>query len=136
VSTYRFYQVVASAFTDQHRRACLVGEAAHLFAPFGARGLNSGIPDAVVAARSIKAALAGDDTAVDHFATTRREAGLFNREASTLALRHMQANGWSIRMKRRLKASIARRGISAGAWLDASPFGPPAAANKTETGSF
>ena len=46
-----------------HRRAstvCLVGEAAHLFAPFGARGLNSGVPDALVAARSIRAALDGD----------------------------------------------------------------------------
>ena len=48
VSTYRFYQVVASAFTDPHGRIALVGEAAHLFSPFGARGLNSGIPDAGV----------------------------------------------------------------------------------------
>jgi 3-(3-hydroxy-phenyl)propionate hydroxylase len=136
VSTYRFHQVVASAFTDQHRRVCLVGEAAHLFAPFGARGLNSGIPDALVAARSIKAALDGDATTIDHFATTRREAALYNREASNLALRHMQANGWPIRMKRRLKAAMARRGIAAGAWLDSSPFGPRAADYKTETGSY
>ncbi len=91
VSTYRFYQVVASAFTDEHRRIALVGEAAHLFAPFGARGLNSGIPDAIVAARAIDE---GTPTAIDHFAITRREAALYNREASNLALRHMQANGW------------------------------------------
>ena len=96
VSTYRFYQVVASAFTDEHRRIALVGEAAHLFAPFGARGLNSGIPDALVAARAIAE---GTPAAIDHFASTRREAALYNRDASNLALRHMQANGWSIRLE-------------------------------------
>ena len=44
VSTYRFYQVVASAFTDEHRRIALVGEAAHLFAPFGAPRPQLGHP--------------------------------------------------------------------------------------------
>ncbi len=37
VSTYRFRQVVADRFTDARRRVLLVGEAAHLFPPFGAR---------------------------------------------------------------------------------------------------
>jgi 3-(3-hydroxy-phenyl)propionate hydroxylase len=133
VSTYRFYQVVASAFTDAHGRIALVGEAAHLFAPFGARGLNSGIPDALVAARAVTE---GTPAAIDHFASTRREAALYNRDASSLALRHMQANGWSIRAKRRIKAEIAKRGIAAGTWLDSSPFGPRAADHKTETGSY
>jgi 3-(3-hydroxy-phenyl)propionate hydroxylase len=133
VSTYRFYQVVASAFTDEHRRIALVGEAAHLFAPFGARGLNSGIPDALVAARAIAE---GRAEAIDHFATTRREAALYNRDASNLALQHMQANGLGIRLKRRVRAAIAKRGIAAGTWLDSSPFGPRAADHKTETGSY
>jgi 3-(3-hydroxy-phenyl)propionate hydroxylase len=136
VSTYRFYQAVASTFTDRHRRVCLVGEAAHLFAPFGARGLNSGVPDALVAARSIRAALDGDTRAIDRFAATRREAALYNREASNVALQHMQANGWTVRAKRRVQAAIAKRGIAAGAWLDSSPFGPRAAEHRTETGSF
>ena len=57
VSTYVFMQVLAREFVDPTRRVLLVGEAAHLFAPFGARGLNSGIPDAIVAARAIRAAL-------------------------------------------------------------------------------
>src|ERR1700674_4662667 len=42
VSTYIFRQAVANSFTDSHRRILLTGEAAHVFAPFGARGLNSG----------------------------------------------------------------------------------------------
>lgn len=139
VSTYRFYQVVASALTDANRRILLAGEAAHLFAPFGARGLNSGIPDALVAARAIRRAL--DDpgaarAAVDHFATTRREAALYNRDASSAALAHMQENGWRVRLRRRWKAAVAKRGLAAGAWLDSSPFGPRAAEHKTETGSY
>ena len=133
VSTYRFYQVVASAFTDEHRRIALVGEAAHLFAPFGARASTRASP-----MRSSPHGRSKVDTptAIDHFATTRREAALYNREASNLALRHMQANGWKIRLERRVKAAIARRGIAAGTWLDSSPFGPRAAEHKTETGSY
>ena len=107
VSTYRFYQVVASAFTDEHRRIALVGEAAHLFAPFGARGLNSGIPDALMAARAVVEAT---PAAIDHFASTRREAALYNRDASSTALRHMQANGMPIRLKRKIKAAIRETG--------------------------
>ena len=46
MSTYRFRQAVAESFTDPRHRVLLVGEAAHLFPPFGARGMNSGIADA------------------------------------------------------------------------------------------
>jgi 3-(3-hydroxy-phenyl)propionate hydroxylase len=136
VSTYRFHQVVANAFTDPACRVLLVGEAAHLFAPFGARGLNSGVPDAIVAARAIRAALDGDASAVEHFANVRRRAALYNREASSLALQHMQARDLRTRVKRRLAAAVAKRGLRSGAWLDSSPFGPRAADFKTETGSY
>jgi 3-(3-hydroxy-phenyl)propionate hydroxylase len=46
-STYLFRQVVAKTYTDPHRRVLLTGEAAHLFAPFGGRGLNCGVFDAI-----------------------------------------------------------------------------------------
>ena len=136
VSTYRFRQAVAARFTDDHGRVCLVGEAAHVFAPFGARGLNSGIPDALVAADAARDALDGDRSAVERFASTRREAALYNRDASTAALEHMRANSRPLRLKRRLAAQLAKRGIAAGAWLDAAPFGPRAAEHRSETGSY
>jgi 3-(3-hydroxy-phenyl)propionate hydroxylase len=133
VSTYRFRQAVGSSFTDPSHRILLAGEAAHLFAPFGARGLNSGVADAMAAAAAIAAALGagrGDDAAreVADYAGQRRAAALYNRDASSLALAHMRANGLRIRVKRRLAAELALRGGRAGAWLDASPFGPKAAA--------
>ena len=137
VSTYRFLQVVGSSFTDPSHRILLAGEAAHLFAPFGARGLNSGVPDAVCAADAIAAALDADRPAdaaraVAGFAGQRRAAALYNRDSAALALTHMRANGLRIRVRRRLAAELARRGGLAGAWLDSSPFGPKAAARGTE----
>ncbi|MEU8399579.1 FAD-dependent monooxygenase [Nonomuraea sp. NPDC048892] len=50
-SHYVFRQAVAETFTSG--RVLLAGEAAHLFAPFGARGLNSGIADAAAAVEAI-----------------------------------------------------------------------------------
>ncbi|MDL4821472.1 FAD-dependent monooxygenase [Actinomadura opuntiae] len=43
-SAYRFHQRCAETFG--HGRVFLAGDAAHLYAPFGARGLNSGVQDA------------------------------------------------------------------------------------------
>ncbi len=123
VSTYQFLQVVADRFTDDHRKVLLAGEAAHLFAPFGARGLNSGIVDARSAADAIAT---GTREAVDEFAASRREAALYNRDASSQALAHMQANGLMLRLRRRLAVRRARKGTKAGTWLDSSPFGPRA----------
>lgn len=43
-TVYRFHERVAAAFASG--RAFLAGDAAHVYAPFGARGLNSGVQDA------------------------------------------------------------------------------------------
>ena len=135
VSTYQFLQVVADRFTDEHRRVLLVGEAAHLFAPFGARGLNSGVPDARVAARAVAASRAAFDPAVAHhaideFATARRAAAEYNRDAASRALRAMRASDIRTRLRRRLAVDRARRGRHAGAWLDAAPYGPARASGR------
>jgi 3-(3-hydroxy-phenyl)propionate hydroxylase len=108
----------------------LVGEAAHLFAPFGARGLNSGVADATAAAGAIATAVGGTggDTgaAVDGFGTTRRRAAAYNRAAAAKALEHMQARGVRVRVHRFVAARRAIRGLQAGKWLDSAPYGPPA----------
>jgi 3-(3-hydroxy-phenyl)propionate hydroxylase len=129
VSTYVFLQVLAREFADPARRVLLVGEAAHLFAPFGARGLNSGIPDAIVAARAIRAALDAQTqeearAAVTHFAESRRKAAERNRAASNEALAHLSPASTGAKLKRRAAAVVAPRVESAGRWLDAGPYGP------------
>ncbi|MQA86745.1 MAG: monooxygenase [Streptosporangiales bacterium] len=129
VSTYRFLQVLAEEFSDPSRRVLLVGEAAHLFAPFGARGLNSGIVDAEVAADAVRAATSTADpaaarAAIERFASERREAAEYNRAAAGLALAHMQGRDPVIRAKRRIAAALAPFSRRAGAWLDSAPYGP------------
>lgn len=129
VSTYRFLQVVARELTDEKRRVLLVGDAAHLFAPFGARGMNSGIADAHVAAAAIHAALRATDrgqarAAIETFATDRHEAARWNRRAAGRALAAMQPHGPWARGRRRVAAALAPRSERAGAWLDAAPYGP------------
>jgi 3-(3-hydroxy-phenyl)propionate hydroxylase len=130
VSTYVFRQAVANSFTDSQRKILLTGEAAHVFAPFGARGLNSGIPDAFLAATAVDRALKSRSAeeagaAIDHFATLRREAALRNRAASNVALRHLTAPTWFLRLKRRAGATAAPLIPAAGHWLDSAPYGPP-----------
>ncbi|MEI5523089.1 FAD-dependent monooxygenase [Streptomyces brasiliscabiei] len=121
VSTYRFLRKVAAAFTDPHRRVLLAGEAAHLFPPFGARGMNSGIADAVAAARAIAD---GTPEAVDSFAEIRRSAGLFNSAAAGTALDHLRPRRRIVRVKQRAAAALAPVVPRCGAWLEHAPYGP------------
>jgi 3-(3-hydroxy-phenyl)propionate hydroxylase len=130
VSTYIFRQAVANSFADPNRRILLTGEAAHVFAPFGARGLNSGIADAFVAAVAVDRALKSEtvDTAaaaIDHFSISRRTAALRNREASNNALRHLTVPSLFLRAQRRASALVAPFVPAAGQWLDRAPYGPP-----------
>jgi 3-(3-hydroxy-phenyl)propionate hydroxylase len=141
VSTYQFLQVVASDLADPHRRVLLVGEAAHLFAPFGARGMNSGFADAAAAAEAIALALEAPDAAaggaaVGEFARQRRVAAIYNRDAAGAALAHMQATDPLTRAKRRVAAELARVSRRAGAWLDAAPYGPRGAAREQQIGRY
>jgi 3-(3-hydroxy-phenyl)propionate hydroxylase len=126
VSTYRFLQVVADRFADAHRRVLLVGEAAHLFPPFGARGMNSGIADADAAAEAVAAARADPGRAigaVDAFADTRRVAAVRNSEAAGLALRHLRP-GPAVRVRQLAAAVLAPVVPRCGAWLEHAPYGP------------
>jgi len=129
VSSYRFHQVVADSFTDEKRRTLIAGEAAHLFAPFGARGLNSGIPDAIIAVRGIEQAIKANDEegrrqAIEAAATERRIAALWNRDGSTTALHHLQGESKEMNMKRELAASLVSIVPTLGRWLDEGPYGP------------
>nr|WP_082220485.1 NAD(P)/FAD-dependent oxidoreductase [Domibacillus robiginosus] len=129
VSSYRFHQVVANSFTDEKHRVLLAGEAAHLFAPFGARGLNSGVPDALIAVRGIEAALKAETEekrreGVAAAATERRIAAQWNRAGSTTALHHLQGDEPEIDMKRAVAASLASIVPRLGRWLDEGPYGP------------
>ncbi|MFF4017604.1 FAD-dependent oxidoreductase [Streptomyces sp. NPDC001843] len=128
VSTYRFLRKVAASFTDPHGRVLLVGEAAHLFPPFGARGMNSGIADAAAAADAVAAAaadaVAAGAAAVAGFAEVRRAAGLFNSAAAGAALEHLRPHRRIVRVKQRAAAALAPVLPWCGSWLEHAPYGP------------
>ncbi|MFF8969588.1 FAD-dependent monooxygenase [Streptomyces sp. NPDC014995] len=127
VSTYRFVRKVAASFTDAHRRVLLVGEAAHLFPPFGARGMNSGIADAAAAAGAVAAEAAGVGGAagaVAGFAEVRRAAALFNSAAAGAALDHLRPRRRIVRVKQRVAAALAPVLPWCGSWLEHAPYGP------------
>lgn len=72
---------------DDHHRVLLAGEAGHLFAPFGARGMNSGVADADAAASAIPVALHAkvDETAIgeiEHYGIQRLKAAEYNKNPS------------------------------------------------------
>ncbi|MFE2229567.1 FAD-dependent monooxygenase [Streptomyces kronopolitis] len=141
VSTYRFAQQVAADFTDIHRRVLLTGEASHLFAPFGARGMNSSIPDAIRAVGAVRAALAAGASGAAHaeilrFAQERKEAAAYNRACAGAALEHMLAHRPSVWLRRRVAAAVAGTGRRAGAWLDSAPYGPKLAAPRAARSSY
>ncbi|MFF7469574.1 FAD-dependent monooxygenase [Streptomyces sp. NPDC008092] len=118
VSTYRFLRKVAASFTDPHRRVLLVGEAAHLFPPFGARGMNSGIADAAAAADAVATGTVAD------FAAVRRAAALFNSEAAGAALEQLRPRRRIVRLRQRAAAALAPVLPSCGSWLEHAPYGP------------
>ena len=127
VSTYQFLQLVAHDFADPYRRVLLVGEAAHLFAPFGARGLNSGVPDAEAAAIAIAASTratgAAARTPVEAFALARRSAALFNRDAAGEALAHLRPDEETA-ARVLAAAERAPQDAEASVWLEKAPYGP------------
>lgn len=129
VSAYRFYQAVASSFTDANCRVILAGEAAHLFAPFGARGFNSGVPDVVLAARAIAKALSAvsdkeANQVVLDAAQERQFAAEYNRDCAGIALEHLQGDSPMMNSKREFAASLSSIVPSLGKWLDEGPYGP------------
>ncbi|MFI6930091.1 FAD-dependent monooxygenase [Streptomyces sp. NPDC050287] len=145
VSTYRFLRKVAASFTDPHGRVLLVGEAAHLFPPFGARGMNSGIADAAAAADAVATATATADSdavaagtaaAVAAFAEARRAAALFNSAAAGEALDHLRPRRRIVRIKQRAAAALAPVLPQCGSWLEHAPYGPRGGAPVAAGGTY
>lgn len=78
LSNWRFHQKIVGDF--RAGRVFLAGDAAHLMAPFGARGLNSGVEDIVNLSWKLALVLAGEapDALLDTYNEERRGAALVN----------------------------------------------------------
>jgi len=129
VSTYQFKQVTADSMVDEHQRVLLAGDAAHLFAPFGGRGMNSGIHDADATGSAIASALRAEsdaiaDREIENYARLREAAAEWNTQAAGQALEHIYSDDPVVNAKKRAAAELSRVFDSAGEWLDTAHFGP------------
>ncbi|WP_327090930.1 FAD-dependent monooxygenase [Nonomuraea sp. NBC_01738] len=88
-SVYRFHSRVASRM--RIGRVLLAGDCAHLVAPFGARGLNSGVPDAENAAWKLAAVLHGWAPAdlLETYHDERHAAALENLDVTAATMRFL-----------------------------------------------
>ncbi|WP_083860875.1 FAD-dependent monooxygenase [Natrialba asiatica] len=141
VSSYYFLQVMADTFIDDDRRVLLAGEAAHLLAPFGARGMNSGIADADEAASAIAAAIDARTDAVvrdevELYAARREKAAEFNLNAAGQALEYLQGEDPVTVLQKEAAASLADQFETAGEWLDDAPYGPHGTPPIVSTGNY
>lgn len=135
-SVYHFSSRIASRM--QTGRVLLAGDCAHLFAPFGARGLNSGVADAENAAWKIAFALRGWAPAalVDSYHAERQPAARENLDVTTATMDFLvphSAAGWDRRrhlLERSAEDSVARDLIDSGRlaepyWYPESPLITP-----------
>ena len=141
VSTYEFKQVTADAFVDDHGRVLLAGDAAHLFAPFGGRGMNSGVHDADAAASALAAARAAGTDAVrrrevEDYARLREAAAEWNTHAAGQALAHIHSDRLWPNVKKRAAAELSRFWEPAAEWLDSAHFGPASGPPVPTRGKF
>ncbi|MPZ00286.1 MAG: pentachlorophenol monooxygenase [Actinophytocola sp.] len=97
-SVYRFHSRVASLL--RIGRVLLAGDSAHLYAPFGARGLNSGVADVENAAWKLAFVLRGwaCEELLDSYHDERHTAALENLDVTTATMDflvpHTEAQRW------------------------------------------
>ena len=89
LTSYRFHARLAERF--RVGRVFLAGDAAHLMAPFGARGMNSGVDDASNLASKLARVLAGSapEQLLDAYEQERRAAARENLRATGATMQFM-----------------------------------------------
>jgi 2-polyprenyl-6-methoxyphenol hydroxylase-like FAD-dependent oxidoreductase len=124
-SEYRFH----SRSVDRMRmgRVLLAGDCAHLMAPFGARGLNSGVADAENAAWKLGFVLHGwaPDALLDSYDTERLAAAHENLEVTSATMRFLVPQDEREREARRRLLEEAVGAPDAQARVDSGRFAEP-----------
>lgn len=124
-SVYRFH----SRVTDRMRagRVLLAGDAAHVFSPFGARGLNSGVLDVENAAWKLAFVLRGwaDEALLDSYQVERHAAALENLAVTTATMRFLVPPDEPAHRHREQVLAAAARDPAAAALVDSGRFAEP-----------
>jgi 3-(3-hydroxy-phenyl)propionate hydroxylase len=93
LTPYRFHQRLVDRF--RIGRVLVAGDAAHLFSPFGARGLNSGVADAENLGWKLGLVLAGQapESLLESYHLERRAAAAENLAVTDATMRFMVPHG-------------------------------------------
>ncbi|MEU9016156.1 FAD-dependent monooxygenase [Actinomadura sp. NPDC048394] len=124
-SVYRFHQRCAETF--RRGRAFLAGDAAHLYAPFGARGLNSGVQDAENLAWKIAFARRGhgSEELLASYDAERRAAALENLAVTTRTMEFLVPHTPEERTRRLTALEAALTDPGARARIDSGKLAEP-----------
>jgi 3-(3-hydroxy-phenyl)propionate hydroxylase len=124
-TVYRFHSRIA----DRMRigRVLLAGDAAHLVAPFGARGLNSGVADAENAAWKLAAVLHGwaPSSLLETYHSERHAAAVENLEVTAATMRFLVPPDEAGRRRRRELLEAARTDPDRRSEIDSGRFAEP-----------
>ncbi|HZO66761.1 MAG TPA: FAD-dependent monooxygenase [Kribbellaceae bacterium] len=139
-SVYRFSSRVASRM--RAGRVLLAGDSAHVYSPFGARGLNSGVADADNLAWKLAYVLRGwaPDALLDSYHDERHTAALENLDVTAATMRFLiPPDGRAARYRRDVleragadpsaRARVDSGRLSEAFWYDASPLTTPSPAH-------
>jgi pentachlorophenol monooxygenase/3-(3-hydroxy-phenyl)propionate hydroxylase len=124
-SVYRFQSRVASRM--RVGRVLLAGDCAHLFSPFGARGLNSGVADAENAAWKLGYVLHGwaPDGLLDSYHAERHAAALENLAVTTATMDFLVPQDDEQRRRRLAALQAAAEDPAASAAVDSGRLAEP-----------
>ena len=130
LTAYRFHQRLAARF--RAGRVFLAGDAAHLFSPFGARGMNSGVEDARNLGWKLALVTAGKagEPLLDSYEVERRPAAAVNLRVTGETMRFMAPPTPAHRLVRdavlrgSLRSERLRRRVNSGKLAEPAVYGP------------
>jgi len=124
-SVYRFHSRRADRF--RVGRVLLAGDCAHLVAPFGARGLNSGVPDVENAAWKLAFVLRrwAPEALLDSYGSEREAAADENLDVTGATMRFLVPQSEAEWQRRRSTLEAAVHDPSARAAIDSGRFAEP-----------
>lgn len=128
-SVYRFHQRLLPQlhYPTTRPRVFFAGDAAHLVAPFGARGLNSGIADVACLAPRLARVITGDMSPeiLRSYTTQRIPALLRDQRDVTATMRFMTPQNRVDRARQRTVLHLATRWPRARGWINSGRMYQP-----------
>jgi 2-polyprenyl-6-methoxyphenol hydroxylase-like FAD-dependent oxidoreductase len=125
LSDYRFHQRLLDRL--RHGRIFFVGDAAHLVAPFGARGMNSAIHDVENLAWKLAWVLRGEapETLLDTYEQERHPALRRDQQITNATMRFMAPRTRLQRLRRTTVLRLSTRCVTARRWVNSGKMSEP-----------